>query len=71
MYEKILQISENEAAVDLSDLKPKRETIATGATPCIICGENVIIYNFGKGPKVCSKCRQAVMRMREQEDYNG
>lgn len=34
---------------------------------CIICGEGVLVYGFDISPKVCDKCRAAVMKVREQD----
>ena len=39
------------------------------STECIICGEDIIVgpYKDGKA-KVCDKCRNAVLKMRKQEE---
>ena len=35
-------------------------------TPCLICGEGVPVF-FGAYPKICEKCKAAVMKVREQD----
>ena len=36
-------------------------------TPCLICGEAVpVLYNC-YSPKICEKCKAAVMKAREQD----
>lgn len=41
------------------------------ATDCLICGEDVPVHDFDLGhPKICEKCKAAVMKMREQMDAN-
>ena len=35
---------------------------------CLICGEEVEIEWHAKGPKICDKCRQAVMHIRNELD---
>ena len=38
-------------------------------TPCLICGEIVKISNlYERQPKICDKCKAAVMAMREKMD---
>ena len=37
-------------------------------TPCLICGETVVIQYYCDVPKICDKCKAAVMVMREQMD---
>lgn len=34
-------------------------------TPCLICGETVDIFEPHETPKICEKCRIAVMAVRE------
>lgn len=37
------------------------------ATGCLICGESVPLYSpLEKGYKICNKCKEAVMYIREQ-----
>ena len=37
--------------------------------PCIICGEDVIVSPYeAEKAKVCGKCRDAVLKMRKQEE---
>ena len=46
-------------------------TLVTGAkvnydigTPCLICGESVPIFHIHDTPKICQKCKDAVMKVR-------
>lgn len=36
------------------------------ATDCIVCGERIIISNATRVPRMCEKCKAAVMAMRKQ-----
>ena len=36
------------------------------ATSCLICGESVPISHSKDSPKICDKCKKAVMKMRER-----
>ena len=36
-------------------------------TPCLICGEGVPTSHYGYAPKICEKCKAAVMKVREQD----
>lgn len=33
-------------------------------TPCLICGETVRIAHYRDAPKICNKCKEAVLKMR-------
>lgn len=35
-------------------------------TPCLICGDSVKIQYPNETPKICDKCKAAVMAMREK-----
>ena len=35
-------------------------------TKCLICGEDIIVSNFGPHIAVCEKCKKAVLYMRAQ-----
>jgi uncharacterized protein (DUF983 family) len=35
--------------------------------PCLICGEGVPVFGSYYAPKVCEKCKAAVMKVREQD----
>lgn len=35
-------------------------------TPCLICGKTVQISDPGKAPKVCDKCKAAVLKVRKE-----
>ena len=37
-------------------------------TACLVCGEDVPIFDYQSGLKICDKCRVAIMAMREQMD---
>ena len=37
-------------------------------TPCLICGDTVKIKYYGDTPKICNKCKAAVIAMREKMD---
>ncbi len=34
-------------------------------TPCLVCGEAVIVGFVGGGPKICEECKQAVLHVRD------
>jgi hypothetical protein len=36
-------------------------------TPCLICGEGVPVFGSYYTPKICEKCKAAVMKVREQD----
>ena len=36
-------------------------------TPCLICGEVVPTFRYCYAPKICEKCKAAVMKVREQD----
>lgn len=36
-------------------------------TPCLICGEGVPVFDFGNAPKICEKCKAAVMKVRAEK----
>lgn len=38
-------------------------------TPCLICGDNVTIIDDKEGPKICDKCKDAVMSLRRLLEY--
>jgi hypothetical protein len=35
-------------------------------TPCLICGEGIMIGICDHGPKICEHCRLAIMEMRKK-----
>ena len=35
-------------------------------TSCLVCGELVTISHINDVPKICDKCKQAIMKMREE-----
>ena len=37
-------------------------------TLCLVCGESVPIFDYKDVPKICDKCKAAIMAMREQMD---
>ena len=37
-------------------------------TLCLVCGESVPIFDHRDIPKICDKCKVAIMAMREQMD---
>lgn len=37
-------------------------------TACLVCGEDVPIFDYQSGLKICDKCKAAIMAMREQVD---
>lgn len=39
-------------------------TIYEIATPCLICGDSVPIEHYSKAPKICDKCKEAVLLIR-------
>jgi hypothetical protein len=41
------------------------------ATRCLICGEFVEIESVHEAPKVCDKCKAAVMKMRSSMESEG
>ena len=36
-------------------------------TPCLICGEGVPVFGYGYAPKICEKCKAAVMKVRAED----
>ena len=36
-------------------------------TPCLICGEGILVFGSYYAPKICEKCKAAVMKVREQD----
>lgn len=36
-------------------------------TPCLICGEGIPVFGSFYVPKICEKCKAAVMKVREQD----
>ena len=53
--------------------QPVQEDYFIGSVKCLICGDDVTI-KCSEGQltaKVCYKCKQAVMKMREQHEHKG
>ena len=59
----------------LDAMKTGSETIDTLATKCIVCSESVpltqleekmVCYGMTIGSKVCGKCKQAILYIRER-----
>jgi len=52
-----------------NDLKSfKTESVESNIkTPCLICGEGVPVFGSCYAPKICEKCKAAVMKVREQD----
>ena len=40
--------------------------ITPRATPCLICGEDVPVMHLHDTPKICDKCKDAVMKLRKE-----
>jgi hypothetical protein len=40
--------------------------IVVGSTPCIVCGEGVMLYYGESGPRVCGDCKKAIKFIREK-----
>lgn len=38
------------------------------ATNCLICGEGVAMKNINDTPKICDKCKAAVMKVRKESE---
>ena len=36
-------------------------------TPCLICGEGVPVFSYEISPKICEKCKVAVMKVRNED----
>ena len=36
-------------------------------TPCLICGEGVPVHRYHNKPKICVKCKAAVMKVRAED----
>lgn len=61
---------------ETTSIETKRTIIVNGesyempkvnlATSCLICGESVPISHAKDYPKICDKCKKAVMKMRER-----
>lgn len=51
--------------------QPIQEDCFIGSVKCLICGEHVPIKNSEQGLicKICSSCKQAVMKMRETTEH--
>lgn len=43
------------------------ETVEIG-TPCLICEEHVPVFGIRHTPKICEKCKAAVMKVRAEDD---
>lgn len=41
-------------------------TATSIGTPCLICGDTVSIASCYVGPKICDKCKEAVLHVRQQ-----
>lgn len=39
-------------------------------TPCLICGDTVSIIPYYAGPRICDKCKKAVLSVREKLERN-
>lgn len=66
------------AAVTASTLAEAIEPVSTGiasilnsqcyaeiGTPCLVCGETVVVGFVGGGPRICKECKQAVLHVRD------
>lgn len=40
-------------------------------TPCLVCSETVPIFDYRDVPKICDKCKTAIMLMRKQLNERG
>ena len=47
---------------------PKKLNIRTN---CLICGEPVLMTHMGDDPKICDKCKEAILKMREFMEEKG
>lgn len=36
------------------------------AALCLVCGESVLVSNFGSHVVICDKCKKAILYMRDQ-----
>ena len=34
--------------------------------PCLICGDQVLMERIGDCPKICEKCKKAVLKVRKE-----
>lgn len=41
-------------------------TATSIGTPCLICGDTVTIAFYYAGPKICDKCKEAVLHVRQK-----
>lgn len=49
-------------------IKTKEPSIIETAVPCLICGEDIISTGISYAPKVCDKCKAAVMKVRKESE---
>lgn len=53
-------------ATDVLSVKIEATKCEIG-TPCLICGEGIPVFGSYYVPKICEKCKAAVMKVREQD----
>lgn len=60
-----------EELISPSELRKIIEAVETHlGTPCMVCGESVPIFNPREAPKICDKCKAAIMKMREDSNHD-
>ena len=42
---------------------PAEDIVA--CTPCLVCGESVALKRFESGPRICTECKEAILRLRK------
>lgn len=60
-----IKIGQNDCVIK-TDIAPVYEFV----TSCLICGEDVLISMWHGGPKICDKCKAAIMHVRKQLEEN-
>ena len=53
-------------ANDIASVKIDCTAVEIG-TPCLICGESVPVFGGHYAPKICEKCKAAVMKVRAED----
>lgn len=54
--------------INIFEITPEKYVEPMIGTPCLVCDEDVVIFNHKDAPKICDKCRAAILAMRKQKE---
>ena len=60
-----MDMNEINADNSLTITIPKEAMEPSFGTSCLVCDECIPLSPFDHGPKICEKCKRAILKMRE------